>query len=61
MLNQYNQKLELYESTLKKKTMSFSVLQEELGKEKASKSQMQSKMQTDMETINTKWQEKMEQ
>ena len=38
MLNQYNQKLELYESTLKKKTMSFSVLQEELGKEKASKS-----------------------
>ena len=40
MLAQYNQKLELYETVLKKKTMSFSVLQEELGQEKAAKSSM---------------------
>jgi hypothetical protein len=32
--------LELYETVLKKKTMSFSVLQEELGQEKAAKSSM---------------------
>ena len=61
MLAQYNQKLELYETVLKKKTMSFSVLQEELGQEKAAKSSMQSKLQADMQTISSKWQEKLEQ